>query len=92
MSFQLLNLYLQVKQSWHLNDKTFLPTSNARNTSMLREAAVFADHLKHCEKDIRNLKNASEGETNYLNANSDARFDRCTLCDAIEGLLRTACP
>lgn len=30
---------------------------------MLKEAATFADHLKHCEKDIRNLKNSSEGET-----------------------------
>ncbi|CAL5218477.1 g163 [Coccomyxa viridis] len=49
-----------VKQSWHLTEKNFLPTSNARNTSMLREAATFADHLKHCEKDIRNLKNSSE--------------------------------
>jgi hypothetical protein len=52
----------QVKQSWRLNEKTFMPTSNARNCAMLKEAATFADHLKHCEKDIRNLKNASEGE------------------------------
>lgn len=38
-----------------------MPTSNARNSAMLKEAATFADHLKHCEKDIRTLKNASEG-------------------------------
>ena len=52
-----------MKQGWHLNEKTFMPTSNARNTAMLKEAATFADHLKHCEKDIRNLKNSSEGAT-----------------------------
>ncbi len=56
----------QVKQGWHLNEKTFMPTSNARNSAMLKEAATFADHLKHCEKDIRNLKNSSEGEANHL--------------------------
>ena len=28
---------------------------------MLREAGDFAGHLKRCEKDIRNLKNATEG-------------------------------
>ena len=39
-----------------------MPTSNARNSAMLKEAATFADHLKHCEKDIRILKNSSEGE------------------------------
>lgn len=51
-----------MKQGWHLNEKTFMPTSNARNSAMLKEAATFADHLKHCEKDIRTLKNSSEGE------------------------------
>jgi hypothetical protein len=29
---------------------------------MLKEASEFAAHLKRCEKDIRTLKNATEGE------------------------------
>ena len=29
---------------------------------MLREAGDFANHLKRCEKDIRSLKNATEGK------------------------------
>lgn len=52
---------MQVKQSWQLNDKTFIATSNARNEHMLKEAGDFANHLKHCERDIRLLKNATEG-------------------------------
>ena len=28
---------------------------------MLKEAGEFASHLKRCEKDIRSLKNATEG-------------------------------
>lgn len=28
----------------------------------MHEAAEFAVHLKRCEKDIRTLKNATEGE------------------------------
>ena len=51
----------QVKQSWHMVDKSFIVTSNARNEHMLKEAGDFANHLKHCEKDIRALKNATEG-------------------------------
>ncbi|BDA44078.1 hypothetical protein COCOBI_05-2620 [Coccomyxa sp. Obi] len=51
----------KVKQSWQLNDKTFIATSNARNEHMLKEAGDFANHLKHCERDIRALKNATEG-------------------------------
>jgi hypothetical protein len=51
-----------VKQSWQLNEKTFIATSNARNEHMLKEAGDFANHLKHCERDIRALKNATEGE------------------------------
>ena len=42
-------------------DKSFIITSNARNEHMLKEAGDFANHLKHCEKDIRALKNATEG-------------------------------
>ena len=53
---------MQVKQSWQLNDKTFIATSNARNEHMLKEAGDFANHLKHCERDIRELKNATEGK------------------------------
>jgi len=51
----------QVKQSWHLTDKAFVATSNSRNENMLREAGDFAGHLKRCEKEIRTLKNATEG-------------------------------
>ena len=51
----------QMKQNWNLNDKAFIATSNARNEHMLKEAGDFANHLKHCEKDIRALKNATEG-------------------------------
>lgn len=51
----------QVKQSWNLTEKTFVVTSNSRNENMLREAGDFAGHLKRCEKEIRTLKNATEG-------------------------------
>ena len=51
----------QMKQNWNMNEKTFIATSNARNEHMLKEAGDFAHHLKHCEKDIRGLKNATEG-------------------------------
>lgn len=47
-----------------------MPTSNARNSAMLKEAATFADHLKHCEKDIRTLKNSSEGDATAFPAYS----------------------
>ena len=51
----------QVKQNWNLTDKNFVATSNSRNENMLREAGEFAGHLKRCEKEIRTLKNATEG-------------------------------
>ena len=51
---------------------------------MLKEAATFADHLKHCEKDIRNLKNSSEGETDNLDAKFHTNFELGPIYDAIE--------
>lgn len=38
-----------------------MATPNTRNEMMLKEAGEFAGHLKRCEKDIRALKNATEG-------------------------------
>lgn len=42
-------------------DKGFQATTNARNEAMLTEAGEFANHLKRCEKDIRGLKQSTEG-------------------------------
>ena len=59
----LLSIFpLQALQKWHLGDREFLATPNTRNEMMLKEASEFAAHLKRCEKDIRALKNATEGE------------------------------
>ena len=56
----------QAKQKWHITlDRSFPATANARNEAMMREAGDFAVHLKRCEKDIRTLKNATEGENRY---------------------------
>ena len=44
-------------------EKGFQPTTNARNEAMLTEAGEFANHLKRCEKDIRGLKQTTEGES-----------------------------
>jgi len=53
----------QARQKWHITaDKGFASSSNARNELMLRDAGEFAGHIKRCEKDIRILKNATEGE------------------------------
>ncbi|EFN51134.1 hypothetical protein CHLNCDRAFT_141336 [Chlorella variabilis] len=50
------------KQKWHLGaDREFVATPNTRNEMMLQEAGEFAGHLKKIEKDIRGLKNATEG-------------------------------
>ena len=55
----------QAKQKWHITlDRSFPATANARNEAMMREAGDFAVHLKRCEKDIRTLKNATEGASN----------------------------
>ncbi len=52
----------QARQKWHITaDKGFASSSNARNELMLRDAGEFAGHIKRCEKDIRILKNATEG-------------------------------
>lgn len=49
-------------QKWHVGgDKEFVATPNTRNEMMLKEAGDFAGHLKRCEKEIRNLKTATEG-------------------------------
>jgi len=45
---------------------------------MLKEAGEFAAHLKRCEKDIRTLKNATEGRFSirrWVDASSVARHD-----------------
>lgn len=53
----------QARQDLHLDfDPSFVPTPNARNAAMLKEASDFAAALKRCEKDIRGVKNAAEGE------------------------------
>jgi hypothetical protein len=55
----------KAKQKWHMApDKGFAATSNSRNELMLTDAGEFAGHLKRCEKDIRGLKNATEGLIN----------------------------
>ena len=54
--------YVQAKQKWHITlDRGFPATTNLRNEAMMHDAAEFAVHLKRCEKDIRTLKNATEG-------------------------------
>ena len=54
---------LQAKQKWHITlDRSFPATVNLRNEAMMKEAGDFASHLRRCEKDIRTLKNATEGE------------------------------
>jgi len=55
-------IFSQALQKWNLGDREFLATPNTRNEMMLKEASEFAAHLKRCEKDIRTLKNATEGE------------------------------
>ena len=53
---------VQARQKWHITgEKGFASSSNARNELMLRDAGEFAGHIKKCEKDIRILKNATEG-------------------------------
>lgn len=52
---------MQARQKWNLGDREFQATPNTRNEMMLKEAGEFATHLKRCEKDIRTLKNATEG-------------------------------
>lgn len=52
----------KAKQKWHITlDRGFPATANMRNEAMMHEAAEFAVHLRRCEKDIRTLKNATEG-------------------------------
>ena len=53
-------------------EKGFQPTTNARNEAMLAEAGEFANHLRKCEKDIRGLKQTTEG---------DLRQQHCTVHD-----------
>jgi hypothetical protein len=62
-SMLLWRSWMEARQDLHLDfDPSFVPTPNARNAAMLREAADFAAALKRCEKDIRGVKNAAEGE------------------------------
>lgn len=56
-------LYPQARQKWHITlDRSFPATVNLRNEAMMKEAGDFALHLRRCEKDIRALKNATEGK------------------------------
>jgi hypothetical protein len=53
----------QARQEFHLDvDPAFQPTGNARCEAMMTEATEFAAALKRCEKDIRGVKVAAEGE------------------------------
>lgn len=53
----------QARQKWHIaEDKEFQATPNARNEMMMREAMEFAAHLRRCEKDIRKMQAATEGD------------------------------
>ena len=71
---------MQARQKWHITaDKGFASSSNARNELMLRDAGEFAGHIKRCEKDIRILKNATEGQQSHL------EFAFCYLLDACLG-------
>ena len=71
---------MQARQKWHITaDKGFASSSNARNELMLRDAGEFAGHIKRCEKDIRILKNATEGQKSHL------KFAFCYLLDACLG-------
>ena len=46
-------------------DKGFIQTTNSRNEAMMNEAGEFASHLKRCEKDIRALKQTTEGMNSF---------------------------
>ena len=53
---------MQARQKWHLTlDRSFPATVNHRNEAMMKEAGDFALSLRRCEKDIRTLKEATEG-------------------------------
>ena len=83
-------MFPQAKQKWHITlDRSFPATANLRNEAMMHEAAEFAVHLKRCEKDIRTLKNATEGGPSAVQlhlfaalritgACDDARVHSCT--------------
>lgn len=54
---------IQARQKYGVgNSADFQPTPNTRNDMMLKEAGEFANHLKRCEKEIRNVKVATEGK------------------------------
>lgn len=73
----LFSIFPQALQKWNLGDREFLATPNTRNEMMLKEASEFAAHLKRCEKDIRTLKNATEGENfgSFLLETTTCQFD-----------------
>ena len=53
---------VQTKQDWHLTlNSNFDATKNTRNVAMLADAAELAQHLRLCERDIQNVKGATEG-------------------------------
>lgn len=58
--------WLQARQKWHITlDRSFPATVNLRNEAMMKEAGEFATHLRRCEKDIRTLKSATEGDAAF---------------------------
>ena len=78
---------MQARQKWHITaDKGFASSSNARNELMLRDAGEFAGHIKRCEKDIRILKNATEGQNLsefwYLQTEDAVLSDDIAVCRA----------
>lgn len=60
MNFGLKRVTEKVKQATGLTGKGFVPTSNARNVAMLKEAENFAKLVKKCVGALKDLKNASE--------------------------------
>jgi len=52
----------KLRQKYNLTlDRSFPATVNHRNEAMMKEAGDFALSLRRCEKDIRTLKEATEG-------------------------------
>lgn len=73
---------VQTKQDWHLTlNNSFDATKNTRNTAMLADAAEFAKHLRLCEREIQNIKAATEGMV-WLAAS----FRHLCCCQAINKL------
>lgn len=65
MGLRLRRFKERARQNWHLTlDRSFPATVNHRNEAMMREAGTFALNLRRVEKDIRSVKDATEGLLN----------------------------